>query len=169
MLHRLKPPLEGRWHRLKPMTERCWGSGDSRRPPHNVLRQHLSVSLRLPAPLKGSPWMMHRLKPPLEGRWRAQRDGEVLGQWRFPQVSPQRTPVATKKRPAPAGRFFRQHRTIWQEHSAKDFASYESYKRAGILYVFPPFITARMGQKIGRRPQTQLCGAAFIQIPGRAP
>src|SRR5699024_10586811 len=36
-----------------------------------------------------------------------------------------------------------QHRTIWQEHSAKDFASYESYKRAGILYVFPPFITAR--------------------------
>ena len=27
-----------------------------------------------------------------------------------------------------------QHRTIWQEHSAKDFASYESYKRAGILY-----------------------------------
>ena len=30
--------------------------------------------------------------------------------------------------------YFRQHRTIWQEHSAKDFASYESYKRAGILY-----------------------------------
>ena len=55
-----------------------------------------------------------------------------------------------------------QHRTIWQEHSAKDFASYESYKRAGILYVFPPFITARMGQKIGRRPQTQLCGDALI-------
>ena len=55
----------------------------------------------------------------------------------------------------------RQHRTIWQAHSAKDFASYESYKRAGILYVFPPFITARMGQKIGRRPQTQLCGAAL--------
>ena len=57
--------------------------------------------------------------------------------------------------------YLRQHRTIWQEHSAKDFASYESYKRAGILYVFPPFITARMGQKIGRRPQTQLCGAAL--------
>src|SRR5699024_1548136 len=56
-----------------------------------------------------------------------------------------------------------QHRTIWQEHSAKDFASYESYKRAGILYVFPPFITARMGQKIGRRPQTQLCGDALDQ------
>ena len=54
-----------------------------------------------------------------------------------------------------------QHRTIWQEHSAKDFASYENYKRAGILYVFPPFITARMGQKIGRRPQTQLCGDAL--------
>ena len=58
-------------------------------------------------------------------------------------------------------RYLRQHRTIWQEHSAKDFASYESYKRAGILYVFPPFITARMGQKIGRRPQTQLCGDAL--------
>ena len=26
---------------------------------------------------------------------------------------------------------------------------------------FPPFIAARMGQKIGRRPQTQLCGDAF--------
>ena len=57
--------------------------------------------------------------------------------------------------------YYGQHRTIWQEHSAKDFASYESYKRAGILYVFPPFITARMGQKIGRRPQTQLCGDAY--------
>ena len=55
-----------------------------------------------------------------------------------------------------------QHRTIWQEHSAKDFASYESYKRAGILYVFPPFITARMGRKIGRRTQTQLCGDALV-------
>ena len=62
-----------------------------------------------------------------------------------------------------------QHRTIWQEHSTKDFASYESYKRAGILNVFPPFITARMGQKIGRRPQTQLCGdaLAFCAACGR--
>ena len=57
-----------------------------------------------------------------------------------------------------------QHRTIWQEHSAKDFASYESYKRVGILYVFPPFITARMGQKIGRRPQTQLCHIKTLRI-----
>ena len=63
--------------------------------------------------------------------------------------------------------FLRQHRTIWQEHSAKDFASYESYKRAGILYVFPPFIAARMGQKIGRRPQTQLCGDALIYFTSR--
>src|SRR5699024_9956411 len=59
------------------------------------------------------------------------------------------------------GKILRQHRTIWQEHSVKDFASYESYERAGILYVFPPFITARMVQKIGRRPQTQLCGDAL--------
>ena len=61
-----------------------------------------------------------------------------------------------------------QHRTIWQEHSAKDFASYESYKRAGILYVFPPFITARMRQKIGRRPQTQLCGDALEKSESEA-
>ena len=61
-------------------------------------------------------------------------------------------------------KFLRQHRTIWQAHSAKDFASYESYKRAGILYVFPPFIPARMGRKIGRRPQTQLCGDALNLI-----
>ena len=40
-----------------------------------------------------------------------------------------------------------QHRTIWQEHSAKDFASYESYKRAGILYVFPPFYNCTDGAK----------------------
>ena len=32
--------------------------------------------------------MLHRLKPPLEGRWRAQRDGEVLEQLRFPQGFP---------------------------------------------------------------------------------
>ena len=32
----------------------------------------------LPLVPKGSPWMLHRLRPPLEGRWRAQRDGEVL-------------------------------------------------------------------------------------------
>ena len=57
--------------------------------------------------------------------------------------------------------FLGQHRTIWQAHSAKDFASYERDKRAGILYVFPPFIPARMGRKIGRRPQTQLCGDAL--------
>ena len=73
-----------------------------------------------------------------------------------------------------------QHRTIWQEHSAKDFASYESYKKGGntvcisppfitarmgkggnTVCISPPFITARMGQKIGRRPQTQLCGDAL--------
>ena len=59
------------------------------------------------------------------------------------------------------GKYLGQHRTIWQAHSAKDFASYERDKRAGILYVFPPFIPARMGRKIGRRPQTQLCGDAL--------
>ena len=62
-----------------------------------------------------------------------------------------------------------QHRTIWQEHSAKDFASYERDKRAGILYVFPPFIPARMGRKIGRRPQTQLCGDAIETFHKQTP
>src|SRR5699024_9215479 len=78
----------------------------------------------------------------------------------FPEM--QNDGKAQKKRGCESSRprFLGQHRTIWQEHSAKDFASYESYKRAGILYVFPPFITARMRQKIGRRPQTQLCGDA---------
>ena len=83
-----------------------------------------------------------------------------------------RSPVPGGHTGRPYGRLFvglGQHRTIWQEHSAKDFASYESYKRAEILYVFPLFITARMGQKIGRRPQTQLCGDALekvYHIPG---
>ena len=65
----------------------------------------------------------------------------------------------------------RQHRAIWQEHSAKDFGSAERLKRAGILYVFPPFWPERMGQKIGRRPQTQLRGVALIlpvEIPANA-
>ena len=30
-----------------------------------------------------------------------------------------------------------QHRTIWQEHSAKDFASYESYKGREYCMYFP--------------------------------
>ena len=98
------------------MTERCWGSCDSCRISERRDCGHTSpakldgefygasplelpakagssrilqsVSLRLTAPLKGSLWILHRLKPPLEGRWRAQRDGEVLEQLRFLQGFP---------------------------------------------------------------------------------
>ena len=66
---------------------RPWGTPDSRKPSINrTAVTPLSQAFGLPAPLKGSPWILHRLKPPLEGRWRAQRDGEVLGQLQFPQV-----------------------------------------------------------------------------------
>jgi len=34
-------------------------------------------------------------------------------------------------------------------------------KRAGILYVFPTFQTAQMGQKIRRKPKLPLCGVAL--------
>ena len=54
-----------------------------------------------------------------------------------------------------------QHRTIWQEHLAKDFASYESYKRAEYC-MYSPFYNCTDGAKNGRRPQTQLCGDAPI-------
>ena len=47
----------------------------------------------------------------------------------------------------PQGQELGQHRTIWQAHSAKDFASYERDKRAGILYVFPPFYPCTDGAK----------------------
>ena len=36
----------------------------------------------------------------------------------------------------------------WQELAAKDFGSAEGSENGGILYVFPVFRTARMGQKI---------------------
>ena len=62
------------------------------------------------------------------------------------------------------GTLLRQHRTIWQEHSAKDFGPDESFENRGILGVFLVFKTARMGQKIGRRPQTQLCGVVLILL-----
>ena len=36
--------------------------------------------------------------------------------------------------------FLGQHRTIWQEHSAKDFASYESYKRGREYCMYFPLL-----------------------------
>ncbi len=42
--------------------------------------------------------------------------------------------------------YFRQHRTIWQEHSAKDFASYESYK-GGNTVCISPFYNCTDGAK----------------------
>ena len=48
-----------------------------------------------------------------------------------------------------------------QELSARDFVPGESPQSAGILDVFFTFQTARMGQKIRRKPQFPLCGAAL--------
>ena len=45
--------------------------------------------------------------------------------------------------------FFRQHRTIWQEDSARIFVPIQSLKNGGILYVFPIFRTEEVGQKDG--------------------
>ena len=43
----------------------------------------------------------------------------------------------------------RQHRTIWQEDSARIFTPVQSLENGGILYVFPIFQTEEMGQKGG--------------------
>ena len=69
MLHRLKPPLEGRWQ-ANGLTERCQGSSDSRKPSHNVLRY--GRPFRPPLHPKS---MVHRTKgSPVKGSWRAKRD-----------------------------------------------------------------------------------------------
>ena len=55
----------------------------------------------------------------------------------------------------------RQHRTIWQEDSARIFAPIQSLKNGGILYVFPIFRAEEVGQKDGWGSQAQLCGVAL--------
>ena len=45
--------------------------------------------------------------------------------------------------------FLRHHRTIWQEDSARIFVPIQSSENGGILYVFPIFGTAEVGQKGG--------------------
>ena len=55
----------------------------------------------------------------------------------------------------------RQHRTIWQADSARDFSSSQGLKSEGILYVFRTFQTAELAEKIRRSAQTQLCGVAL--------
>jgi len=47
----------------------------------------------------------------------------------------------------------RQHHTIRQEASAKDFGSIQSFEIRGILCVFPDFGTEEVGQKIRRNPK----------------
>jgi len=42
-----------------------------------------------------------------------------------------------------------QHRTIWQEGSARIFVPIQSLENGGILYVFPIFQTEEVGQKDG--------------------
>ena len=58
--------------------------------------------------------------------------------------------------------FLRQYRIMGQVLSARDFVSSESGENGGILDVFPIFHTARLEQKIRRKPQLPLCGVALI-------
>ena len=60
--------------------------------------------------------------------------------------------------------FLRQHRTIWQEVSDRIFAPIQSSENGGILYVFPIFGTAEVGQKDGWDSQAQLCGVALMSF-----
>ena len=54
-----------------------------------------------------------------------------------------------------------QHRIMEQVLSPKDFVPRESVEKAGILDVFPFFYTAKLGQKIRRKPLSPLCGVAL--------
>ena len=54
----------------------------------------------------------------------------------------------------------RQHRTIRQADSVRDFPSSQGSKSEGILYVFRSFQTAELAEKIHRSTKTQLRGAA---------
>ena len=56
------------------------------------------------------------------------------------------------------------YRTIWQGATASDFASIQSFKNEGILYVFPIFEAAEVGKKNGCGPQTQLDGDAINMV-----
>ena len=47
-----------------------------------------------------------------------------------------------------------------QALSARDFVSSESVENVGILDVFPIFHTARLEQKIRRKPNSPSCGVA---------
>ena len=48
----------------------------------------------------------------------------------------------------------RQHHTIWQEASARDFSSSQGLESEGILYVFRAFQTAELAEKIRRGSKT---------------
>ena len=49
-----------------------------------------------------------------------------------------------------------------QELAAEDFVSAESSESGGILYVFPAFRTARMGQKIRRPAEADLFRGSLV-------
>ena len=61
----------------------------------------------------------------------------------------------------PIKKSFRQHRTIRQADSARDFSSSQGLESAGILYVFQTFQTAELAEKIRRSAKTQLRGVAL--------
>ncbi len=71
--------------------------------------------------------------------------------------------AARAARPVTAGgpSLLGHHRTIRQENSARCFGTGQRLKNAAILDVFQVFQTAILGQKIRRRPQTQLRGVAL--------
>ena len=54
----------------------------------------------------------------------------------------------------------RQHCTIWQADSPRDFSQRQDLKRAGILCVFRAVQSAALAEKIRRSAQTQLRSAA---------
>lgn len=51
-----------------------------------------------------------------------------------------------------------------RELKAIDFGLFESSKIAGMLYVFPDFQTARIGQKIGFSAEAELFRGSIIAL-----
>ena len=60
----------------------------------------------------------------------------------------------------------RQHRTIRQADSVRDFSPGQGLKSAGILCVFQAFQTAELVEKIQRSAKAQLCGVAIVLLHG---
>ena len=79
----------------------------------------------------------------------------------FCDFFPYKSQNRQRRQAMPSWLKLRQHRTIRQEVSARIFAPIQSSENGGILYVFPIFGTAEVGQKGGWDSKTQLRGAAL--------